>query len=103
MAGEVTMKDLQSLQGFVNKQIADVNKKIGELDKKIGDLSKKADDELAWRKQGVEQLNKNDAELVRVHGLQETKIGNLEKNVAELQKVVNQHAGVISNKSDKLF
>ncbi len=28
MAGEVTQKDLQSLQGYVNKQIADLEKRL---------------------------------------------------------------------------
>jgi predicted nucleic acid-binding Zn-ribbon protein len=37
---EVTKKDLQSLQGYCNKQIADVQKAITEVKSQISDLNK---------------------------------------------------------------
>jgi peptidoglycan hydrolase CwlO-like protein len=40
MASDVTMKDLQSLQGYCNKQIADVKKSVAETGKGIDNLGK---------------------------------------------------------------
>ena len=41
MPDEVTKKDLQSLQGFCNKQIADVNKRIDNACKAVNDVSQR--------------------------------------------------------------
>lgn len=40
MSDEVTKKDLQSLQGYCNKQISDVNKRIDNACKAVNDLAK---------------------------------------------------------------
>jgi hypothetical protein len=47
MGDEVTKKDLQSLQGYCNKQIADMEKRLqGYCDKQIADMEKKLRDSL---------------------------------------------------------
>jgi hypothetical protein len=80
---EVTKKDLQSLQGYCNKQIADLEKrllaKIAEADKSIVDSMNKA----------IGEINKNDAELLKGHDAQTKRLDNL-------VEVVNQHAKAIN-------
>ena len=39
MGDEVTKKDLQSLQGYCNKQIGDVNKRIDNACKAVNDVA----------------------------------------------------------------
>jgi hypothetical protein len=82
---EVTKKDLQSLQGYCNKQIADLEKrllaKIDESDKALRDSLNKT----------IEGINKNDAELLKGHTDQT-------KRLDKLTEVVNQHAKVINEK-----
>ena len=88
MADEVTKKDLQSLQGYCNKQIAEAEKrvmaKIAEVEKNIDTGINKA----------IETLNKNDAELLRGHNDQSKRLG-------ELTALVNQHAQVINQLREK--
>jgi hypothetical protein len=43
MAGEVTQKDLQSLQGYVNKQIADLEKRLKAMIGEVGTNSQNRD------------------------------------------------------------
>jgi hypothetical protein len=87
---EVTKKDLQSLQGYCNKQIADLEKrllaKIDESDKHITDSVNKT----------IEVLNKNDAELLRGHTDQTKRMDEQTKRLDKITEVVNQHAKVIN-------
>lgn len=46
MAGEVTQKDLQSLQGYVNKQIADLEKRLKALISDVGNNSQNRDNSI---------------------------------------------------------
>jgi hypothetical protein len=82
---EVTKKDLQSLQGTFNKQIADLEKrllaKIAEADKSLVDGINKS----------IEGINKNDAELLKGHNEQTKRLDNL-------VEVVNQHAKAINER-----
>ncbi len=46
MAGEVTQKDLQSLQGYVNKQIADLEKRLKAQISEVGNNSQSRDNSI---------------------------------------------------------
>ena len=46
MAGEVTQKDLQSLQGYVNKQIADLEKRLKAQISEVGNNSQNRDNSI---------------------------------------------------------
>lgn len=83
MAGEVTMKDLQSLQGYVNKKIAEVDKKVADVDKKIADLETKAD---ALEKKFVSSLSKEVPRLEDLHHTQDERISQLRMDMNEALK-----------------
>ncbi|MBL8360343.1 MAG: hypothetical protein JNN18_07605 [Rubrivivax sp.] len=81
MATDVTMKDLQSLQGYVNKQLGEVRNKIDEnwksvtksemedvmkLEKRLDSLEKKFDN-------AIEQINAGFKDLTgRINALSRT-------------------------------
>jgi predicted nucleic acid-binding Zn-ribbon protein len=88
MGDEITKKDLQSLQGYCNKQIADLEKK----------LSKGLADETAALNRTIEILNKNDAELKRAADEAIKNISALNENLKSLTAVVNQHAKAINER-----
>lgn len=82
MGDGVTKKDLQSLPGYCNQQIADLDKRVMA---KIADVEK---NDIGQINKIVETLNKNDAELLKGHESQQARIN-------ELIQTVNQHAQVI--------
>ncbi len=93
--GDVTMKDLQSLQGFVNKKIADVEKRIADLDKKLTDQVKA----LEKRDQNVsDSANKEvgaDRKRVDVVVADVKRLFDLSNEQA---KIINQHTEAINKK-----
>ncbi len=60
MAGEVTQKDLQSLQGYVNKQIADLEKRLKAQIGEVGNNSQNRDNKILG---DVSALERQVAEL----------------------------------------
>lgn len=62
MADEVTKKDLQSLQGYVNKQIADLEKRLkAEINGCIKDYESRTNSLMG----DVNQINQKLAELTK--------------------------------------
>jgi archaellum component FlaC len=85
MGDEVTKKDLQSLQGYCNKQIADMEKK----------LTKGLNDETAKLNKAIDEINKGFAELTkRINDLS----ADFTKRINDLVAVVNQHAKAINER-----
>ena len=85
MGDEVTKKDLQSLQGFCNKQIADLEKRLNTKLQNVIDSSNKAfKAETDSLNKTIETYNKGFADLT--------------KSVNDLRAVVNQHAKVINER-----
>lgn len=79
MGSEVTQKDLQSLQGYVNKKVAEVDAAIKALEKSVEASSKKADAAIADLWKAVETMTKgNNAKNERLIEL-EKRMGALEK------------------------
>ncbi|MBL8363199.1 MAG: hypothetical protein JNN18_22115 [Rubrivivax sp.] len=60
MAGEVTQKDLQSLQGYVNKQIAELEKRLKAMIGECGTSSQNRDNAILG---DVNALERKVAEL----------------------------------------
>lgn len=89
MGAEVTQKDLQSLQGYINKKIA-------ELDKKIADLKAENTKQTALFDSAIEQINKGFASTIQTVN-DNAKVANANtKALAELRAIVDQHAKVIN-------
>ena len=85
MGDEVTKKDLQSLQGFCNKQIADLEKRLStNLQNVIDSTNKAFKAETDSLNKTIETYNKAFTELA--------------KQVADLRAVVNQHAKAINER-----
>ncbi len=74
MAGEVTMKDLQSLQGYCNKSIADVRRKVDTN----------------------YQVNENSLNAV------EASFKRYAAQIAAIEKVVNAQAAVIGKHAEAI-
>ncbi len=79
MHGDVTKKDLQSLQGHCNKQMADLEKRLQAA---IAESQKYAIDQI---NKTIRTLNENDAELLRGHSDQG-------KRLNIVSQAVNDHA-----------
>ena len=85
MGDEVTKKDLQSLQGYCNKQIADLEKRLNTKSQNVIDSSNKAfKAETDSLNKTIDTYNKGFADLT--------------KKVNDLVAVVNQHAKVINER-----
>ena len=83
MADEVTKKDLQSLQGYCNKQIADVNKRIDNAKIAVNDLAKDVETNNSTLTDAI-----NNSDQVRRASVDQLKaaISALETRVAALEK-----------------
>lgn len=92
MGSEVTMKDLQSLQGFVNKKDAD-------LDKKIADLGKRLD---AVDKSISEQTTKYLKELHDMHAAQDKKFVDLHNAQNKNDKTLTDAINALGQRVAKL-
>jgi len=85
MGDEVTKKDLQSLQGFCNKQIADLEKRLNtNLQNVIDSTNKAFKAETDSLNKAIESINKGFADLT--------------KRINDLVAVVNQHAKAINER-----
>ena len=83
MADEVTKKDLQSLQGYCNKQIADIAKRVDKAEGAIAilqDLPTKEDKGLAELIRGCYD------KFERLHAEHTVKISQLAERIAALEK-----------------
>jgi len=76
MADEVTKKDLQSLQGYCNKQVADVNKRIDNACKAVNDVSRRIDE-------GAKDAENRSA---GIEAAANKRMAALEARLAELEK-----------------
>ena len=93
MGDEVTKKDLQSLQGFCNKQIADLEKRQNtKLQNVIDSTNKAFTAETERITKVVDGLNKT----IETYN---KGFADLTKQVNDLKAVVNQHAKVINERN----
>lgn len=87
MGDEVTKKDLQSLQGYCNKQIADVNKRIDNASKAFTALAKEVETNNSTLISGINNVMQaskdNDASQAATMAKQ---LAALEARVAALEK-----------------
>jgi septal ring factor EnvC (AmiA/AmiB activator) len=89
---EVTKKDLQSLQGYCNKQIADVHKEVAELKSQIANVKKQVESAEAAIKRSetmIDKLNvglcdRIDAVDKNLSGMQE----QLANQISDLKQIV---------------
>ena len=85
MGDEVTKKDLQSLQGYCNKQITDLEKRQNTKMQNLVDSTNKVNvTEVANINKAIEQINSGFADLT--------------KRINDLGVVVNQHAKAINER-----
>src|SRR5215510_7311612 len=90
MGDEVTKKDLQSLQGYCNKQIADLEKRLNaKIDSVVESTNKAFKQETDGINKTIETYNKGFADLTK-------RVDDIAARVNQLVAVVNQHAKAIN-------
>jgi uncharacterized protein involved in exopolysaccharide biosynthesis len=87
MGDEVTKKDLQSLQGYCNKQIADVNKRIDNASKCVTALAKQVETNNSSLTDGINNVMQASKENDTIQAAALAKqVAALEARVAALEK-----------------
>jgi peptidoglycan hydrolase CwlO-like protein len=90
---EVTKKDLQSLQGYCNKQIADVHKEVAEVKSQIADVKKQFASIQVEIKDVRSLIDKRYQTLVDMHN---TLQGSMVSSCNELDRKLSQVASALS-------
>jgi hypothetical protein len=83
MGDEVTKKDLQSLQGYINKRLADLTKVVADMKTASGKDSEELDGIIVRVRHDLERrLDRNDARLASL----ENAINTLAKAIADVAR-----------------